>query len=217
MYSKNDLINSSHAENIKNLSNALANCTEANIRFDEAYTPALRLTSGSDVENIEDEEYFSSKNVSLGFQGCEKNDNNVSNVSNVNYFNSYFTFRIIDDNDTAQSVEFHTFSDQISETTQGYSVLTFYISFVLLAGTYIREYLQSEPVTIMFDEMPHPKKIVDLCEGVKIARYGYDFKNEEFLYTILIELLRSPDYLKLITDSSLDHFEQREKIDVTDD
>jgi len=64
----------------------------------------------------------------------------------------------------------------------------------------------------MLEELPHPKRIVDLCEGIKIARYSYDFKTEEYLYTILIELLRSPDYLKIITDSSLDHFKQREEM-----
>ena len=63
----------------------------------------------------------------------------------------------------------------------------------------------------MLEELPHPKTIIDLCEGIKIARYSYDFKNEEYLYTILIELMISPDYLKLITDSSLDHFKLREE------
>ena len=72
--------------------------------------------------------------------------------------------------------------------------------------------MKSEPEKIMLEEMPHPKKIVDLCEGVKTARYSYDFRNEEYLYTVLIELLRSPDYLKLITDSSLDHFKLREEL-----
>ena len=90
--------------------------------------------------------------------------------------------------------------------------MTFYISFILLAGSYIREFLENEPEKITLGEMPHPKKIVDLCEGIKIARYSYDFKTEEYLYTVLIELMRSPDYLKLITDSSLDHFKMREKL-----
>jgi hypothetical protein len=44
--------------------------------------------------------------------------------------------------------------------------------------------------------------------------YSYDFRNEEYLYTVLIELLRSPDYLKLITDSSLDHFKLREELNM---
>ena len=145
---------------------------------------------------IEDEEYFIRKNVSLGFQGCS-----IENEKH-NYFNSYFTFTIYE-NGSEIPLEFHTFSDQFSKTTYGYSVLAFYLTFVLLAGSYIREFLQRGPESIMLDEMPHPKKIVDLCEGVKISRYRYDFKNEEFLYTVLIELLRSPDYLKFITDSSL--------------
>ena len=119
--------------------------------------------------------------------------------------------KTIIDNQT-QPLELHVFNDQISETTSGYSVLTFYITFVLLAGSYVREFLASEPEQIMLEELPHPKRIVELCEGVKIARYCYDFKNEEYLYTVLIELMRSPDYLKLITDSSLDHFRQREEM-----
>ena len=61
----------------------------------------------------------------------------------------------------------------------------------------------------MFEELPHPEKIVNLCEGIKISRYSYDFKNEEYLFTILIELMRSPDYLKLLTQSSIDHFKIR--------
>ena len=136
-----------------------------------------------------------------------------------NYFNSYYTVKSIEINNTGNTtikttapLEFHIFSDQISETTQGYSVLTFYILFILLAGSYIREFLEYEPEKITLGEMPHPKKIVNLCEGIKIARYSYDFKTEEYLYTVLIELMRSPDYLKLITDSSLDHFKMREKL-----
>ena len=81
-----------------------------------------------------------------------------------------------------------------------------------MAGSYVREFLANEPEKIMLEEMPHPKRIVDLCEGIKISRYSYDLKSEEYLYTILIELMRSPDYLKLITDSSLDHFKLREEL-----
>ena len=64
--------------------------------------------------------------------------------------------------------------------------------------------------------MPHAQEIINLCEGVKIARCGYDFKNEEYLYTVLIELMRSPDYLKMLTSSSLQQFKVREKATETD-
>ena len=141
---------------------------------------------------------------------------NIEN-NKTNYFTSYFTFKsYIKEGNYTEPIEFHTFSDQISETTSGYSVLTFYISFVLLAGSYIREFMESEPEKIMLEEMPHPKRIVELCEGIKIARYSFDFRNEEYLYTVLIELMRSPDYLKMLTSSSLQQFKVREKATETD-
>ena len=200
---KEDLETSKGAILLNDLRNALENCSDINLIIDDAYSPPLRLTSAIEVNVIEDEKWFNKKSVQIGFEGCT-----IENNKN-NYINSYYTIKSIENGNT-EPLEFHIFSDQISETTSGYSVLTFYISFVLLAGSYIREFLANEPEKIMLGEMPHPKKIVELCEGIKISRYSYDFKNEEYLYTILIELMRSPDYLKLITDSSLDHFKLRE-------
>ena len=187
----------------------MKNCYDTNVFIEDAYSPPLRLTSGSEVTEIEDDN-FEKRGLEIGFEGCTKDSNN-----NINYFNSFFTIKSVY-KEKAQPLELHVFSDQISETTFGYSVLTFYITFVLLAGDYVREFLQNEPEKIMIEELPHAKKIVDLCEGIRTARYCYDFKNEEYLYTLLIELMRSPDYLKIITDSSLDHFKQREELDEDD-
>jgi len=200
-----DMYKSKGALILHDLRNALANCTDTEIIIENAYSPPLRLTSAIDVNEIIDETYFIKKDVQLGFEGCTLEN------GQKNYFNSYFSIKSIE-NGVSKPLELHIFSDQISETTSGYSVLTFYISFVLLAGSYVREFLANEPEKIMLEEMPHPKKIVELCEGIKISRYSYDLKSEEYLYTILIELLRSPDYLKLITDSSLDHFKLREEL-----
>ena len=211
IYKQGDNITDSNgAKNISKLREALKECKDVNIMFDDVYSPALRLTSGSDVGLIEDDTYFTKHSLQIGFEGCN------NETGKPNYFNSYYTVKTFEqNNDTiiTSPLELHIFNDQISETTQGYSVVTFYVTFILLAGTYIREFLENNPEEIILGEMPHPKKIVDLCEGIKIARYNYDFRNEEYLYTILIELMRSPDYLKLITDSSLDQFKMREKLD----
>ena len=137
------------------------------------------------------------------------------------YLKSYFTFssKYPEENDYS-GAEFHAFNDVISETISGYSVLTFYLTFILVIGTYVADYLASEPSKIMFTDLPHPKQIVELCEGIKIARYSYDFKEEEHLYSILIELMRTPDYLKKLTDSSLENYESRKQkinINIKDD
>ena len=57
--------------------------------------------------------------------------------------------------------------------------------------------------------MPHNEELMDLCEGIKISRYSYNFEEEEKLYYILIEIMRSPDILRLLTSSSIDQFGQR--------
>ena len=196
------------------LKEALESCNETEIEFDGAYAPPLRVTAGEEISEIEDEKYILMKKVQLGFQGCKKEKEIINgNETEVNsYLKSYFTFKAkSEDDDTWEGVEFHIFNDKISETTSGYSVLTFYLTFILVAGSYVQEFLSSEPEKIMFTELPHPEHIVNLCEGIKISRYSYDFKKEEYLYTILIELMRSPDYLKLLTQSSIDHFKLREQ------
>jgi hypothetical protein len=206
------LENKENGYKIGNLSEAIRMCYDQSIILKQAYSPPIRLTSGPEISSFEDEDIFEKKDVELTFLGCVK-----ESPTKNNYFNSYFTFKTFNEDNTTEPIEFHIFNDQISETTQGYSVITFYVTFVLLVGSYVRDYLASEPETIMLEEMPHAKRIVDLCEGIKIARYGYDFRNEEYLYTILIELMRSPDYLKILTDSSLDYFRSREKLTKDDD
>ena len=60
--------------------------------------------------------------------------------------------------------------------------------------------------------MPHPEKLLNLCECVKISRYTYDFKKEEYLYNILIEIMRTPDFLKKLTQSNIEQFQRRKSI-----
>ena len=105
--------------------------------------------------------------------------------------------------------QFFSFNDKISDLLSGYSVISFYATFILVAGTYVANFLSNEPEKIIYTDLPHPEIIINLCEGIEIARYNQDFKEEESLYTILIELMRSPDLLKKITQSSLQNLEIR--------
>ena len=131
------------------------------------------------------------------------------------YLESYFTVeKILKINEEVQyeGTKFHVFSEKVSTTTSGKNILTFYISFVLLIGTYVRNFFAGEPEKIMLTEMPHSEKIINLCEGIKVSRNSFDFEQEEKLYYILIEIMRSPDYLRTLTQSSTEQFEQRLKL-----
>ena len=106
---------------------------------------------------------------------------------------------------------FHIFSETISPTTSSYSVYAFYTAVILVFGEYVRDFCSGEPEKVTLNEMPDPKKMVDLCEGITIARNSREFRMEKKLYFILIELLREPTYLKEITKSSVERFEEREE------
>jgi len=200
IYNSSNASNSSEEiDKIYELKNALEKCQNVEIEYDEGYTSPLRFKSSDEVTEIEDHKNFYNKTIQLGFQGCEIEQKILINETKFinNYLRSYFTFKSKNKNDTEFSgIEFHAFNDKISETISGYSVISFYVTFILVAGKYVADYLSSEPEKIMYTDLPHPEIIIDLCEGITIARYNNDFKDEESLYTLLIELMRSPDILK---------------------
>lgn len=100
-------------------------------------------------------------------------------------------------------IKFYTFSDMVSPTTASYNVLSFYIAFVLVIGRYIRTFISGEVERVIYTEMPRPKKLLNLCEGIKISRYKKDLEREDQLYYVLIDLLRSPEMLKMIAKPSI--------------
>ena len=96
-----------------------------------------------------------------------------------------------------------TFSDLYSQVTFGYDVLTFYVTFVIVAGRVIRAIFLGNAERIMYIQMVNPNRLFALCEGIKISRIRNDFLQEEKLYYLLIDLMRSPEIIKNMTQSSL--------------
>ena len=197
---------------LRDLKNMLLICnTTANVNLRNFYSVPIRLTANPNPKLIEDKEYIFDFDVSLGFIGCEK----VGEGNDVNYLQSYFTLTKLEkDGISKGGLVFHVFSDKVSSSTSGYSVITFYVSFVLLLGNYIRNFFAGEPQKICLTELPNPESIINLCEGVLVSRYSFDFEQEEKLYYILIELMRSPDYLRILTESSTQQFERRRELTI---
>ena len=100
-------------------------------------------------------------------------------------------------------LEFITFSDFYSSFTFGMDVITFYVSFVVVVGNIIRVVFLGQSERIMYAEMVNPGKLFSVCEGIKISRIKKDFLQEEKLYYLLIDFMRSPEMFKSLTMSSL--------------
>ena len=195
-------------EKMELLGLALDNCYDVNITYENIISPPIRLTSSPHPKRFTDKTFFHELEVQLGFVGC-KNVSYGNETNNKSYLESYFTFAIYYGENNISEIKFHVFSDKVSSTTFSSSVLTFYLAFVLVIGNYVRNYFSGQPEQICLTEMPHNEELLNLCEGIKISRYNYNLEEEEKLYYILIEIMRSPDYLKLLTSSSIDQFSQR--------
>ena len=115
----------------------------------------------------------------------------------INVYNWYI------ETENNEGIKFITFSDLYSQVTFGYDVLTFYVTFVILAGQVIRGIFLGSAERIMFYQMVNPNRLLSLCEGIKISRIRNDFLQEEKLYYLLIDLMRSPEIIKNMTQSSL--------------
>ena len=190
---------------IENLKNAIKGNDYKPIIYEKFYYPSVRLTSEANPKLIHDSVIDETNNLAINITfHCEKDG------EKVDYAKSYFELTKIK-NETESNLEFHTFSDKVSSYVSEYSVLTFYVTVILLLGNYIRNFFTGQPEKIMLTEMPEPEKIINLCEGIKQSRYSFELEKEEQLYYVLIEFMRSPDYLKMLTKSSLRQFKERKK------
>ena len=212
IYSK-DEYNEENNRKLDLLERALSNCNEENITFNGIISPPIRLKGSSVPSRLKNKVYFPNLDVQLGFVGCKKiYDENAENKTRISYIESYFLLGIYKGVNNTKGITFHVFSDQVSSTTYSYSVLTFYVAFVLVIGNYVRNFFTGQPEIISLTEMPHNEELLKLCEGIKVSRYRFNFEEEEKLYYILIEIMRSPIYLTLLANSSIEQFSQRLKL-----
>jgi hypothetical protein len=160
------------------------------------FSPTVRLTASSEPKNI-DLKDRTNRNIYI----------TPLKKQSVILFEIYYD-NINNDNNN-KGIQYHVFNDKVSTNTFGYSVIGFYSAFVLVIGTYVANFFNYTPEKIIIGEMPHPEKLLNLCECVKISRYTYDFKKEEYLYNILVEILRTPDFIKKLTQSTIEQFQRR--------
>jgi hypothetical protein len=198
-------MNVSKTDIIHVLLDNIKNCKGEEVLLPNFYNPTLRLTSETKPKVLEDDN-FKKVNVSLNFI-CARD----VTTGFIDYTSSYYTLAKKDWRDPTPGLTFHTFSDMVSSTAARYDVLTFYITFILVIGNIMRNMLSSNETKIIFTDMPDTDSLIKLCEGIKISRYGFEFEREEYLYYVLIDYMRSPEILKVMTKSSIKMLKERKE------
>ena len=78
-------------------------------------------------------------------------------------------------------------------------------------GNIIRGVFTNQSSKIWLTDMPKSEQIIRICEGITAARIEGNLKREEILYWELIDIMRSPEMLKMISENYLDHKLKLEK------
>lgn len=100
-------------------------------------------------------------------------------------------------------VSFFTFSTKIAPSYFKFSIITFYVSIVLVIGKLFRNVCIIPANRIFIWEIPNSEKLLLLCECIYIYRMRSQLDQEEQLYFTFADIMRSPEMIKAITGSSM--------------
>ena len=114
----------------------------------------------------------------------------------------YWEFGTNDEKGKFSSFRFFTISENYSPITFNFSILTFYISIVYVAGRLIRMVTYGTGMNVVMTDMKDPEHLTTLCAGVYVSRMIGNLKKEEELYYELLDILRSPEITKALTGKS---------------
>ncbi|CAG9310076.1 PIEZO2_1 [Blepharisma stoltei] len=123
--------------------------------------------------------------------------------------NEFSYWEMIDADGKNSGLSFITISEYYSPATFDFSVLTFYISVVYVAGRLLRMALSGGAQNIVLTDIPNSEPLINMCTAVHISRMTGDLLKEEEMYYELIDIMRSPEIIKILTGRS----SIKEKID----
>jgi hypothetical protein len=79
------------------------------------------------------------------------------------------------------------------------SIIGLYATLVLAVGKFVRIVFERISQRVIYEEMPDPRTLFELCEGVYIYRSLRNLEKENSLYDLLIRIYRSPETLIKVT------------------
>ena len=176
--------------------------SRADLFLKEFFYPYQRITEDNTPNPLV---WNTKKNVNLSLE--KTIINNTRTPYNYNWYlnelNQTEKQKATNESIDIEGIEFLTFTDLFSSVIFGYDVITFYITFIFVSGKIIRALFLGQAERIIYTEMVNQTKLFSVCEGIKISRMRKNYLQEEKLYYLLIEMMRSPEMIKNMTQSSL--------------
>ncbi|KAL3669608.1 hypothetical protein V7S43_004993 [Phytophthora oleae] len=184
--------------------------TQSSIQIDQLFPAVVQLTASSGVlqRSTEMRSVGVTKHASDGFTWWTIEP--VVGSSGSNYCSTAYPFCIV------------AVSDRIVQglTTLGissYGLTAVYIFVVVTVGSAVKGFFRGKLYQIQYEELPDPEDVLELVEGIYIARkehYVGHLKDEVRIFETLVRVLRSPETLIKVTGTNVIHIPTaKEKLD----
>lgn len=119
--------------------------------------------------------------------------NKIANLAPFYDKNDEIVFVLINDDVVSSFFGFN------SDGSMPLSIIGIYATLVLAVGRFVRVFFDRLSQRVIYEEMPEPNDLYELCEGIYIYRNQRNLEKENILYDLLIRILRSPETLINIT------------------
>ncbi len=111
----------------------------------------------------------------------------------------------------AEELQFIIINDDVISSFFGFnsdgsipfSIISIYATFVYAVGRFVRLFFDKISTRVIYEEMPDPDNLFELCEGIYIYRNQRRLQKENSLYDLLIRIYRSPETLIRITGTNV--------------
>lgn len=104
--------------------------------------------------------------------------------------------------DQPRGLSFFVFSRKTLPSIINFPLVTFYISIIYVIAKLFRTGLVPISAAIFINDAPFPEDILMLCETIILYRLKGRLDDEEELFFLLIDIMRSPQVLKAICGDS---------------
>lgn len=176
-------------EHAKSLYDRIFNGTNDTLTLHKVIYKVLRLPSAGDqitIYEIQQDDYKRDLILELVEEPTEK----------------YWRVLTSSWHDGRVGLRFYTISDTYSPMTFNFSIFTFYLSIVLLAGRLIRVVTYGSGMNVVMTDMKNAATLNTLCVAVYVSRMIGNISKEQEFYFELLDILRSPELIKKLTGSS---------------
>ena len=115
--------------------------------------------------------------------------------------------------DSLKELRFYVLSEKYSPATLNFGIVTFYLTVVIFLAQMLRLVTGGSAENFTSTEMRRPDMLLDLSDAVYLARMNGDLKNEETLFYELMDIVRSPETVLMVTGRSSVKFRCKKKLE----